>query len=288
MTSLLHDRVSARRVLGAGAAAMVFFGLATVAATDAGARPALDTVCQGPRAEMAAINQEIQAHNSKPHLFELPREQAGFDAYNAEAAQLEARGQAIQVRLDSCLVAAVQLSGSPNGPGIPAAMPANLPQLIKSARHTAPSRQQQVEELVGIFDDAAQEYDDEWTNQVLQNKRQPKVGDADPAVPGATIGADEQGDPQVTPDYVIPLSDILEMPKFMDLNPESQWMAVMSPLNRQWVSDQAVMAQNLPSVAAFTGIDEQWVQAQLKLADAVRQQLQDAIDLLAQSQEEQK
>lgn len=215
---------------------------------------------------MAAINQEIAAHNAKPHLFELPREQAGFDAYNAEAAMLNAKGDAAQARLDSCVVAAVTLSGSPKGPGIPVAMPSTLPQLIKNARFTAPSRQQEVEDLVGVLDDAAQEYDDEWTNQQLQDKPQPQVGDPDPAFDDQEIGADAQGGPQVTPDYIIPLSDILAMPKFMDLNPESMWMITMSPVNRQWISDQAVLAKNSPSVAVVADVNDAWLKAQLELA----------------------
>ncbi|WP_157576005.1 hypothetical protein [Mycobacterium sp. GA-2829] len=274
------------RLVAAGVTAAALLALAPV--PSAHARPPLgDTVCTGPRADAAALQQEIAAHNAKPHVFELPREQAGFDAYNAEADALDARAAAIDARLTSCLTAAYKLSGPSTGPGIPAAMPATLPSLVKRAHTGAPSRQEEIEELISVFDDAAQEYDDAWTDQVLQNKEQPEVGDSDPAFEDREIGADDSGEPQVTPDYVIPLSDVLEMPKFLQLSPESMWMVTMSPINRQWISDQAVLAKNSPSVAAFTGVDDDWLQAQAKLADAVRQQLQDAIDILAESDQDQ-
>lgn len=276
------------RTVAAGAAAMAMVGLSVVTPTAAHALPPLgDSVCTGPRAEAAALDREIAEHNAKPHVFDYPREQAAFDAYNAEAAALRARAAAVDARLTTCLTAALKLSGPVSGPGIPAAMPAALPQLIKSARAGVPNRQQEIEELIGVLDDAAQEYDDAWADQVLQNKEQPEAGDDDPAFTDRTIGTDESGQPQVTPDYVIPLSDILEMPKFLQLSPESMWMVTMSPVNRQWISDQAVLAKHSPSVAQFTGVDDSWLQAQLKLADAVRQQLQDAIDMLAESDQDQ-
>jgi hypothetical protein len=85
---------------------------------------------------------------------------------------------------------------------------------------------------------------------------------------------------------VIPRSDILEMPKFMNLNAENMWRVAMSPINRPWISDQAVLAKNSPSVAAVTGLDEAWLQQQSEMADSVRQKLLDAIDMLLKSQSE--
>lgn len=246
-----------------------------------------DSVCAGPRADMAAVNQEIAVHNAKPHLFELPREQAAFDSYNAEADALDAKARAAQSRVDGCLTAAFKLGGGPSGVAVRTPMPPSLPHLIKHARTGAPDRQAEVEELVGVFDDAAQEYDDAWADQRLQGERQPEVGDADPAFSDRPIAADSAGQPQVTPDYIIPLSDVFTMSKFMDLSPESMWMVTMSPLNRQWISDQATLAKNSPSVADYTGVQEQWLQAQLTLADQVRAQLQDAISILADSEEQQ-
>jgi hypothetical protein len=70
----------------------------------------------------------------------------------------------------------------------------------------------------------------------------------------------------------------------MNLNAENMWMITMSPVNRQWISDQAALAKNSPSVAAVTGLDEAWLQHQSELADNGRQKLLDAIDMLLKSQ----
>lgn len=273
-----------RRTATAATAAL----LALAAAGQAGATPPPPTgapsACSAQRSAVDAINGEIDAHNARPHTFELPREQAGFDAYNAEAAEIRGRATGIQHKLDSCLAAAMQLSGGPFS-RLQAGVPNALTQLIKSGRFTGPNRQEDVQELLDVLDENAQEYDDAWADAQLQDHQsQPKVGDDDPARPGQTIGADAQGDPQVTPDYVIPLSDILAMPKFLDLNPESMWMVTMSPLNREWLSDQAAMARRSPSVAAYTRTDEKWLKDQAELADGIRSQLQQLIDQLAESQ----
>jgi hypothetical protein len=193
------------------------------------------------------------------------------------------QGAAVQQKLDSCVVAAMQLSGGPFG-RVPTAMPNELAQLVKSGRYAGPNRQEDVDELLEVLDENAQEYDDAWADAKLQDQSQPKVGDDDPARPGETVGADPQGEPQVTPDYVIPLSDILAMPKFLDLDPESMWMVTMSPLNREWLSHQAAMARRSPSVAAVTGTDAKWLKDQVELADGIRSQLQLLIDQLADSQ----
>lgn len=283
-------RTPALRAFGFGAAAVILFGLAGVAAPVGHAeRPTgQEAACGAKYAAWDDMNRRIQEHNAKPHSFELPRERAGYDAYNAEAAALDAEANGVQTRLDSCIVAATNLSGSRDGSGINAAMPQNLPQLIKRAHTQAGSRQEEIDELVGVLDDAAQEYDDAWSDQQLQGQPQPQAGDADPAFADGTIGTDAQGQPQVTPDYVIPLSDVLAMPKFLDLNPDNMWLVTMAPINHQWISDQARLAKNSPSVAEFKGLQDKWMAEQKDLADTVRQQLQDAIDLLASTQEEQK
>ncbi|HEX7825447.1 MAG TPA: hypothetical protein VF477_11135, partial [Mycobacterium sp.] len=102
-----------RRTATAATAAL----LALAAAGQAGATPPPPTgapsACSAQRSAVDAINGEIDAHNARPHTFELPREQAGFDAYNAEAAEIRGRATGIQHKLDSCLAAAMQLSGGP-------------------------------------------------------------------------------------------------------------------------------------------------------------------------------
>src|SRR2546423_14960571 len=85
-----HASAHAARGRCAGLVALVVLGAGSTVPSVADAAPPLaaDSVCTGPRGEMAAINQEIDAHNASPHTFTVPREQAAADAYNAEAAAL--------------------------------------------------------------------------------------------------------------------------------------------------------------------------------------------------------
>jgi hypothetical protein len=247
--------------------------------TASGAAPA----CSAQLAAVDAINREVDAHNAKPHTYELPSQQAGFDAYNAEAADIRARGATVQANREKCFAAALRLSGGLLAP-VAAPVPDGLTQLIKSGRFRGANRQEDVDELIDTLDENAQKYDEAWADAELQDQRQPKPGDTDPARPGASVGTDAQGGPQVPPDWVVPLSDILKMPKFMQLDAESMWMVTMSPLNREWVSSQGAMARRSPSVAAVSATSDDWLKNQKKLADQTRGQLEQIIEQLADSQ----
>ena len=160
------------------------------------------------------MHQEVVAHNAKPHLVELPREQAGFDAYNAEKRDIDARVATTQDKFDTCITAALTLAGGPFAP-VAARVPNVLTQLVKSGRYGTANRQDDVEELLDTLDEQAQKYDEAWADAKLQGDKQPKRGDSDPARPGQSVGSDANGGPQLTPDWVVPLSDILKMPKSM-------------------------------------------------------------------------
>lgn len=285
MTHLSSPARRVRRATVAGALALTVLGFGT--AGIAGAQPpaprGVASSCSAQRTVMDGLEREVAAHNAKPHLFELPREQAGFDAYNAEKVDIDARVNANQNRLDACITAALRLSGGPFAP-VAAPVPSVLTQLVKSGRFTAASRQDDVDELLDTLDEQAQKYDEAWADAKLQGDKQPKVGASDPARPGQSVGSDETGGPQVTPDWIVPLSDILKMPKFMQLDAESMWMVTMSPLNREWVSSQAAMGRRSPSIAAVSGTSDKWLEQQAALADTIRGQLESLIEQLADSQ----
>jgi hypothetical protein len=269
----------------AGVALLTILAFSTsgVAAAKPPAASGAAPACSAQLAAMDAMQREVDAHNAKPHLFELPSQQAGFDAYNAEAADIRARGATVQANRDKCLAAALRLSGGPFAP-VSAPVPDGLTQLVKSGRFRGANRQEDVDELIDTLDENAQKYDEAWADAKLQDEPQPKPGDSDPARSGAHVGTDAQGGPQVTPDWVVPLSEILKMPKFMQLDAESMWMVTMSPLNREWVSSQAAMGRRSPSVAAVSGTSDEWLKGQAKLADQIRGQLEQVIEQLADSQ----
>jgi len=58
--------------------------------------------CERQVAELRSVQEQIDVHNAKPHVFELPREQAKYDAYNAEADQLDAAQQRALDNLREC------------------------------------------------------------------------------------------------------------------------------------------------------------------------------------------
>lgn len=285
MTHPITTGHGARRAALAGAAALTLLGLTPIAIAEATppAPTGASSACAEQNTAMDTMQGEIAAHNAKPHHFELPREQAGFDAYNAEAADIRSRATSAQGNLNTCMLVALKLSGGPFA-SVAAPVPSGLTQLVKSGRYSGPNGQQDIEKLLETLDENAQEYDDAWAEAKLQDQPRPEPGDADPARPGQVVGTDEEGGPQVTPDYVIPLSEMLQMPKFLELNADSMWMVAMSPLNREWVSHQAAMSRRSPSVAAAAGTSDDWMLDQAELADQVRGQFEQLIEQLADSE----
>jgi hypothetical protein len=56
----------------------------------------------GPlESQITELNAEIDAHNAAPHVFELPDQQAAYEAYNEEKASLDGRKAALQKQVDA-------------------------------------------------------------------------------------------------------------------------------------------------------------------------------------------
>lgn len=102
------DREPLRRRVRAGllvrlSVFLLVFGLAGVSpAKVARAEPGPAQGCESQEQALDSINAEIGRHNAQPHHFIVPRQQAAADAYDAEAAQLNARGDQAEVNLKSC------------------------------------------------------------------------------------------------------------------------------------------------------------------------------------------
>lgn len=270
-----------RAALAGTVASTLAFGLQQPTAHAEPPPEVLVGACPAQRAIMDQVNAEILAHNAKPHVFTIPQQAAEAAAYDAEANALNARGASAQSSLNKCLDAMRKLFSGPRAASLNPTPP-GLTQMIKRSHNAAPNRQTEVKELVEFLDEQAQKYDDEWGR--LQELDKPEVGATDPARPGQDIGAATDGGPQVTPDWVVPLSDILKMPRALDLNADSLWAVATSPINREWVSNQGAMSRRSDSVAAVSGASEEWLQAQLDLAETIRGQLEGLIKELADSQ----
>ena len=258
-------------------------GVASADSSDAG--------CGSQQAALDAVNADIDAHNAKPHVFTVPQQQAAADAYNAEKAQLEARGSVAQTNLRSCVAAFKQLADGGTLPkpsqsridGINAGK-AKLPENYAPPSPTprtpsgAPSVAQEMRPLFKEIRETKKWPDD----LVLQNKPKGNVGDPDPARNGAPIPGmkSDPSRPAVVVDHIVPLAQMMYMPGFLKLPAEQMYMVANAPLNLQWMSAYGNAAKSSASVARIGGADPKWVEEQLALEESTNKKLQDLINQL--------
>ena len=69
--------------------------------------------CSAQQQALDSVNAAIAQHNAQPHDFIVPDQQAAADAYNAEAAQLNARGDAAEANLNAHLFPGIEPIGVP-------------------------------------------------------------------------------------------------------------------------------------------------------------------------------
>jgi hypothetical protein len=258
-------------------------------------------LCAGPLAAVQAVMVEIEAHNARPHTFVLPRQQAAYNAYNAEAAQLTAKLNEARGRLTACVEA--------------------MKTLEDTAAGSPPLGQPQAETLQKIAD-AVKQVPAGWTpppppaagenwrvpttspvrplykvlrgvspptfgNVTLRGQRRPSIGAADNAYPagsGYVVGRAATGLSATPPDHIIPLAEIIYMPNFLKLTPHNMYQVVNARVNLQWLTTKSNASKSSKSVAGMSGVDPQWQANQLVLENEVRAKLQATIDLLLKSQ----
>lgn len=69
----------------------------------------------------------------------------------------------------------------------------------------------------------------DFPNVALQGQSRPNVGDPSVATPGQTIAPKRDGGPGVSADHIVPLAEIVQLPRFMELNPDNMWGVVNAP-----------------------------------------------------------
>jgi hypothetical protein len=109
------------------------------------------------------------------------------------------------------------------------------------------------------------------------------VGAPDPAYPtstGRTFGTNAAGGSAASPDHIIPLAEIVNMPGFTRLKAEYMYVVTRAPVNYQWLSRGANSAKQSRSVAGMSGVDPVWQAEQIALEQEVRAKLQDIINKL--------
>ncbi|MFE9204268.1 hypothetical protein [Micromonospora sp. NPDC007230] len=256
-------------------------------------------LCVEPLADMQAVMGKIEAHNAKPRLFELPRQRAAYNAYNAEARHLNREKTKALSRLRNCVKAMKTLedtaAGSPEL-GIPKTPTLkNIEDAIKKVpagwRPPPPpvrgNHWRVPPGLKPIYDVLRPVSPPRFGNVPLRGQPRPAINAPDPAYPpgsGYRIGRLPGGRSKVTPDHIIPLTEIMQMPGFLRLTPRNMYHLVNARVNLQWLSKKANDSKSSRSVAGMTGVDPAWQASQVLLEDKVRRILQDAINTLLKSQ----
>lgn len=256
-------------------------------------------MCSAQIAAAQALAAQIAAHNAAPHVFELPRQAAAYAAYNAEAAALEARKVQVQAALAACAAAMSALENASNSSlplrPVPETTRVALENAIKNipANYTPPPapasgkawRVPPTSEIKPVYDILRAGNPGNVGNVRLQGQPRPRVGDTDPAYANRTIPLNRAGNgPAVSPDHIIPLSEIVSMPGFHRLTPMNMYAVTRAPVNLQWMSSKANWSKSSRSVANMSGVDPAWQAAQVQLEIRTRQQLQDLITKLLASQ----
>jgi hypothetical protein len=257
----------------------------------------------------AAIDLEarIDVHNAKPHHFELPRQAAASNAYEAERVALVAEQAAIIPALAACEEAERGLSGLPNGPPVPAPTTAALDRLQSAARSvpwdwrptptttTAPGV---VRVSVPATSPVRPLYDVARTMAPVKLSRKgdvhlngsppPKAGALDPAYPpekNVRIGKTTTGEAAVSADHIVPLAEIVQMPGFHRLSPRNMYAVINAPSNLQWLSFKANRAKSAIISGLVPGLDPEFAERLRTQQEQQRAELQRIIDSLLKSQD---
>ncbi len=250
-------------------------------------------LCAPQQAAVDQLRAEIQAHNNKPHTF-TPAQRAQAAAYDAEARALNARRGPVNANLKACVKAMQTLQGAIGSPLGLVKPPPDVEAALRQAQNRLPSgwtpppppspanrnwkaRGTPVDPL---FDVLRKGNPGELGNIRLQGVARPKIGDRDPAYPagsGKVIGTNADGNSKVSPDHIIPLSQLVNLPGFTKLTPQQMYALSRAPLNFQWLSPAANLSKQSRSAAFVSGADPAWVRAQQALEQQTLKKLEDII-----------
>lgn len=260
--------------------------------------------CAAERAALSAVQQQIDAHNARPNVFEVPRQAVQAAAYDAEAAEQNAAAASTQSALQTCIqkaltrdIALEELADKwPNSPVPKESSAGKLQQLEVGIKKIPPNWQapprvpgkrwevNQNSPVRPIYNALRANNPGRSIGDVtLRGVPRPRIGDPDPAYPGSTIGRRGKG-PNVSPDHIVSMAEMVQMPGFTRLSPENMYAVTRAPLNLQWMSKPANEAKSSKVVAEMRRADPAWRASQADLQNQVRTQLQDIINRLLSSQ----
>jgi hypothetical protein len=271
-----------------------------VPASPAAASP--ERLCAAQIAAVEAVQARIRVHNAKPHVFQVPRQAAAAAAYGAEAAALDAEQAAAIAQAQACIEAMTALEdagGSSVGLEPPSATDRarideaiqRIPPDWKPLPSPAPGQNWRVPRnspVRPLFDALRRGNPGDVGNVRIRGVPRPSIGATDPAYPAGAgrvfAGPNARGQSKASPDHIIPLAEIINMPGFIRLNAVNMYAVSRAPLNYQWLSWTSNTSKQSHSVAGMSGVDPSWQAVQVRLENEVRRQLQDLINKLLKSQ----
>ncbi len=254
--------------------------------------------CLAHMQKVLAVAAKIKAHNARSGSVNR-RSAASVAAYNASATKLNAEKTKVAKAAQNCLDAIRDLADERTGSPELKKPTAEREKAIETARKALPNTWTPPPRPTStaqnwpapsdangrkLYDSLRSHNPGELGNVTLRGRPRPKVGDTDDAYPGLTIGAKRNGDPRVTPDHIIPLTEIMQMKGFLQLTPRNMFAVTRAPLNYQWLSIKANLSKQSRSVGGMSGVNKKWQDDQIKLADEVRPKLEALIQKLLASQ----
>ncbi|MFC4107023.1 hypothetical protein [Micromonospora zhanjiangensis] len=297
-SSIRPARLPARKTLAALAAFVLLLALGTPASA---APSPPGSLCAAQTAAVLSLQQRISAHNARPHTFELPRQAGAYAAYNLEAKQLEAEKVTVNANLRTCIDAMNALADAANTSLALQPVPSDVRAKIVAAKAGIPPNWTppappptgknwtvpKGSPLRPLYDVLRYDNPAQIGSAILRGAPRPTIGAPDSAYPPSTgyvYGTSATGLAKASPDHIVPLAQIVNMPGFTRLSPENMYVVTRAPVNFQWLSDKANKSKQSRSVAGMSGVDETWRTDQLALTEQVREQLQDIIDKLLKIQ----
>ncbi|MFG1797643.1 hypothetical protein [Nocardia sp. NPDC049149] len=252
-------------------------------------------LCEAQELAVQRADQDIVRHNAQRHLFELPREQAAYDAYNVEANAVNQQLATAKANLRRCLDVLQRIVD----PGLLAQVTPRQIDKTTTAKNQVPQgytlpypaggkqgyavpKQSPARELYDVVRKISPPRKTKVTGP-LQGQQRPAVGDHDPAYPGGRVGKDAKGGSAVSLDHVVSLAELFHMPGFLALSPENMIMVANTAVGLQWLTFTANRAKQSRSAGDILGTDPNWQAAQVALENQVRSQLlrliQDLLEL---------
>ncbi|QCB94771.1 hypothetical protein [Cellulomonas shaoxiangyii] len=296
MTRRPDGRRSVARVL----VALLLAGWCVVAGPPATAATP-EALCPAQAAAVESVTARIAAHNAAPSTFEIPAQAALAAAYDAEAAQLNAEATVVDANFAACVAAMGALTDARAGSPAIKPPPAEVEADLRAAAASVPAgwtpppppppgklwRVLPNSPVRGLYDALRRNNPPELGSATLQGSPRPAVGAPDPAYPaglGQVFRTNARGGSAASPDHVLPLAELVQMPGFARLSPTSMYVLARAPLNFQWLSFKANTSKSSRSVAGMSGVDPAWQSQQVTLEQQLRARVQSIIDELLRIQ----